>query len=208
MLFRSFERDRQFCRAAGVDVIFAPDDAEIYPGRSTARYSTYVVEESLSRTMEGASRPVHFRGVTTVVAKLFNLTQPDLAVFGAKDWQQAAIVKRMVNDLNFPLRIIVAPTVRERDGLAMSSRNKYLTRDQRAQATILSIAIQQARSAVRSGPVSSAKLKAALKRFIVTNSPLARVDYVELFDGETLNPATTARRGAHIALAVFFGRTR
>src|SRR5580765_1012051 len=100
---RDLKRDLKLCRAEGVDVVFAPSDAEIYPGKAEGQYSTYVVEENLSRTMEGASRPTHFRGVTTVVAKLFNIVQPGLAIFGAKDWQQAAIVKRMVADLNFPM---------------------------------------------------------------------------------------------------------
>ena len=144
---RDLKRDLKFCREAGVDVVFTPSDAEMYPGgggtdilpvNSPQRYtskmpvplpfSTYVVEEKLSRTMEGASRPTHFRGVTTVVAKLFNIVLPDMAVFGQKDFQQAAVIQRMVVDLNFPVKIIVAPTLRERDGLAMSSRNKYLDR--------------------------------------------------------------------------------
>src|SRR5208337_4542150 len=111
-----------------------------------AGFGTYVVEEKLSQSMEGVTRPTHFRGVTTVVAKLFNLVQPDVAVFGQKDFQQAAIIKRMVADLNFPVKIIVAPTIREPDGLAMSSRNKYLTGDLRSQATVLWCAIQMARA--------------------------------------------------------------
>jgi pantoate--beta-alanine ligase len=116
-------RDRQLCRAAGVDVVFVPGDADMYPPDPADGFSTWVNEERLSREMEGASRPVHFRGVTTVVAKLFNIVLPDVAVFGAKDYQQAAIVQRMVRDLNFPVKLIVAPTCREADGLAMSSRN-------------------------------------------------------------------------------------
>src|SRR5208282_225472 len=128
-------------------------------------FSTYVVEGSLSQTMEGASRPTHFRGVTTVVAKLFNIVLPDVAVFGAKDWQQAAIIKRMVVDLNFPVRIIVAPTLRERDGLAMSSRNKYLVGGLRSQATVLWCSIQIARATVKkSKTFPAAKLKAAVKK--------------------------------------------
>jgi pantoate--beta-alanine ligase len=124
---REFSRDSKLCREAGVDLLFAPRDSEMYPdGGTAAGFSTFVVEEKLSRTMEGASRPTHFRGVTTVVAKLFNIVQPDVAVFGAKDYQQAAVIQRMTRDLNFPVKIIVARTVRERDGLAMSSRNKYL----------------------------------------------------------------------------------
>ncbi|MBI3880322.1 MAG: pantoate--beta-alanine ligase [Verrucomicrobia bacterium] len=204
---RDFARDARLCREAGVDIIFAPSDAEMYPGKSDGRYSAYVVEEKLSRGMEGASRPTHFRGVTTVVAKLFHLVLPDVAVFGAKDWQQAAIVRRMVRDLNFPLRLIVAPTVRERDGLALSSRNKLLTPGQRAQATVLSRALARARAAVKRGPLPAARLKADLARFIA-REPLARLDYVECFDADTLQPAARAARGTHLALAVFAGKTR
>jgi pantoate--beta-alanine ligase len=205
---RDFARDAKLCRAAGVDVIFAPADADMYPGRAEGRYSTYVVEEKLSLGMEGVSRPTHFRGVTTVVAKLFNLVLPDVAVFGAKDWQQAAIVQRMVADLNFPLRIIVAPTVRERDGLAMSSRNKYLGPEERIQATVLSRTIRRAQALAKVGAYPTAKLKTALARFIATEAPLGKLDYVEVFDPETLQTATTARPGSHLALAVFFGKTR
>jgi pantoate--beta-alanine ligase len=171
-------------------------------------YSTYVAEEKLSRNMEGASRPTHFRGVTTVVAKLFNLVLPDLAVFGAKDWQQAAIVQRMVMDLNFPVKIIVAPTLRERDGLAMSSRNKYLAGDLRRQATVLWRAIQTAQAAVKkTGGVPAAKLKASLKK-LIASEPDARLDYAEFFEPDTLVPVSKVTRGTHLALAVFVGKTR
>ena len=206
---RDFKRDCALCRAAGVDVIFAPLDTEMYPGRATGDYSTYVVEETLAQGMEGAARPTHFRGVTTVVAKLFHLMLPTVAVFGAKDWQQAAVVQRMVRDLNFPLRLVVAPTHRERDGLAMSSRNKYLSAEERPQATILWRAMQRAKAAVReaNGAVPAAALKKELAALIATQSA-ARLDYVEFFDPETLRPAAEVRRGAHLALAVFVGRTR
>src|ERR1700744_260544 len=140
---RDLKRDLKMLREAGVDVVFTPHDKEMYPDRSDvpSAYSTYVVEEKLSKPMEGVSRPTHFRGVTTIVAKLFNIVQPDVAVFGQKDFQQAAVITRMVRDLNFPLRVIVAPTVREKDGLAMSSRNKYLEGDLRRQAITLRRAI-------------------------------------------------------------------
>src|ERR1035441_6204589 len=134
---RDLPRDLKLLRELGVDAVFTPSDAQMYPGKAEENYSTYVVEEKLSQCMEGASRPTHFRGVTTIVAKLFNIVLPDVAVFGQKDFQQAAIVKRMVADLNFPVKIIVAPTLREKDGLAMSSRNRYLDAEQRAQAVIL-----------------------------------------------------------------------
>ncbi len=205
---RDFARDKKLCRAAGVDVIFAPDDRQMYPKNGDGTFSTYVVEESLSRSMEGTSRPAHFRGVATVVAKLFNIVQPEIAVFGAKDYQQAAIIKRMVRDLNFPLKIVVAPTCREADGLALSSRNKYLTGNLRPQATVLWRAIQQAKVAVRkSKTISAARLKADLKKF-VEQEPDARLDYVEFFEPDTLAPVTKATRGTHLALAVFIGKTR
>jgi pantoate--beta-alanine ligase len=226
---RDLKRDLKLCRAAGVDGVFTPGDAEMYPSESGGKrvvashfhsqgtdeavpstsYSTYVVEESLSRTMEGASRPTHFRGVTTVVAKLFNIVLPDVAVFGAKDWQQATIIKRMVTDLNFPVKIIVAPTRREPDGLAMSSRNKYLVGDLRRQAVVLWHSIQKARAAVKisSKPIPAAGLKLHLKRFI-EREPDARLDYVEFFEPDTLLPVLKVTCGAHLALAVFVGKTR
>ena len=132
---------------------------------------------------------------------------PDVAVFGAKDWQQAAVIKRMVADLNLPLQIVVAPTVRERDGLAMSSRNKFLDAGQRAQAVILFHALQAARAAVKLKSIPAVKIKSDLKTFL-TAAPLARLDYVEFFDAETLVPVKTVSRGTHMALAVFFGKTR
>jgi len=204
---RDLKRDLKMCRAEGADLVFTPGDAEIYPGRAEGEYSTYVVEEKLSRIMEGAARPTHFRGVTTVVAKLFNLVLPDVAVFGQKDFQQAAVIKRMVSDLNFPVQIIVAPTSRERDGLAMSSRNKYLDPEQRSQAVILFHALQAARAAVKKKSVSAVKLKKDLQEF-VTAAPLGRLDYVEFFDPETLEPVAQVKPGTQMALAVYFGKTR
>jgi pantoate--beta-alanine ligase len=223
---RDLKRDLKLCRAAGVDVVFTPGDKEMYPDSGTGvppvrsrqkltggtpvplAFSTYVVEESLSRMMEGASRPTHFRGVTTIVAKLFNIVLPDVAVFGAKDWQQATIIKRMVADLNFPVKIIVAPTLRERDGLAMSSRNKYLVGDLRRQATVLWRAIKTARAAMKkSNAIPAAKLKADLKKLIETESG-AKLDYAEFFEPDTLSPVSKVTRGTHLALAVFVGKTR
>lgn len=204
---RDLKRDLRLCRAAGADVVFTPTDTTMYPGRDQDLYSTYVGEEQLTRGMEGASRPTHFRGVTTIVAKLFNCVLPDVAVFGSKDWQQAAVIKRMTSDLNFPIRIIIAPTLREADGLAMSSRNKYLTPDQRAQATVLIGAIKEARRAVKHGALPTAKLRVRLDKLIASR-PAARLDYMEFFDSETLKPVNRVQRGTHMALAVFFGKTR
>lgn len=222
---RDLKRDLNLCRAEGVDVVFAPSDKEMYPvgtsrrddlggppqgaaRRAVPTFSTYVVEENLSKTMEGASRPTHFRGVTTVVAKLFNIVLPDVAVFGAKDWQQATIIKRMTVDLNFPVKIVVAPTLRETDGLAMSSRNKYLIGDLRRQAVVLWRAIQKTRVAVKkSKAIPAARLKADLKKFI-EHEPAARLDYVEFFEPDTLSPVSKVTHGTHMALAVFVGKTR
>ncbi|NBV20901.1 MAG: pantoate--beta-alanine ligase [Proteobacteria bacterium] len=206
---RDLDRDKKLCAKAGVDVLFLPSDAEMYPGREAGGYSTYVVEERLSQGMEGGSRPTHFRGVTTIVAKLFNLVLPDVAVFGAKDWQQAAVLGRMTRDLNFPLKLVVAPTRREKDGLAMSSRNKYLSAEERPQATILYRALKLAKEVVLSSrsPNYADVLKKELAALIATQ-PAARLDYVEFFDSETLQPATAVTRGTHLALAVFIGKTR
>ena len=225
---RDLKRDLKLLRELKVDVVFTPSDAEMYPrwgeatdepnlanqsataARGDARptnFSTYVVEEKLSLTMEGASRPTHFRGVTTIVAKLFNIVLPDVAVFGQKDFQQAAIIQRMVADLNFPVKIVVAPTLRERDGLALSSRNKYLDAGQRSQAVILFHALQAAQAAVKMKSISAARLKADLIKFI-TATPFARLDYVEFFDPETLQPVSQVKRGTQMALAVSFGKTR
>ena len=206
---RDWAGDRRRCHEAGVAMIYAPTDAAMYPGRAEGRYSTYVVEEGLGQRMEGASRPTHFRGVTTVVAKLFNAVLPDVAVFGAKDWQQAAVVRRMTRDLDFPVRIVVAPTRREPDGLAMSSRNVYLGPDERAQATVLNRSLQHARRRVRDarGGVAAAALKAEVAA-LVAREPAARLDYVEFFDPDTLEAQTKATRGTNMALAVFVGRTR
>jgi pantoate--beta-alanine ligase len=204
---RDLARDRALCGQAGVDLIFTPTDAEMYPLDGDGPFSTYVVEQILSERLEGVSRPGHFRGVATVVAKLFNIVQPDVAVFGAKDFQQVAVIRRMIRDLNFPVKLVVAPTVREPDGLALSSRNGYLSAEERAQAVVLWQAIQFARQQVRSAPVSAAKLTAQVAR-LIARAPAARVDSVEFFHPATLEPVKKVSRGTHLALAVFIGRTR
>jgi pantoate--beta-alanine ligase len=207
---RDMKRDLKLLRGEGVDVVFAPEDREMYPDRRDMpeSFSTYVVEEKLSRSMEGASRPTHFRGVTTVVAKLFNIVQPDVAVFGQKDFQQAAIIQRMTRDLNFPVRVVVAPTVRERDGLAMSSRNKYLEGDLRRQALVLRRALDAAKARVKkSKKIPATDLRGEIKK-IIEAEPDARLDYVEFFEPETLVPAAEVSAGTQMALAVFVGKTR
>jgi len=206
---RDLGRDRRLCQEAGVDLLFVPRAHEMYPQTPDAEFSTWVSEESLSQTMEGASRPSHFRGVTTVVAKLFNIVLPDVAIFGAKDWQQAAIVRRMVRDLNFPLKVIVAPLCREPDGLAYSSRNRYLDAEQRRQAVVLRQALQRVRAAVRQSkrPLPAATLRREVKAFI-QQQPAARVEYVEFFHPETLQPVPSVQSGTQMALAVLVGKTR
>jgi pantoate--beta-alanine ligase len=200
---RDLRRDKQLCEEAGVDVVFVPTDKQMYPGD----FSTFVVEETLAKSMEGISRPTHFRGVCTVVAKLFNIVQPDIAVFGAKDFQQAAIVQRMARDLNLPVKIVVGTTLREADGLAMSSRNKFLDADQRAQATVLNEALHEASATVKNRPVPAKQLRAQIAKHIRTR-PKAKLDYIEFFDPKTLEPVKVVRRGTQMALAVFFGKTR
>ena len=202
---RTLKRDTALCRDLDVDIVFAPSDEAIY----AAGHSTFVFESRLAKRMEGVSRPTHFRGVTTVMAKLFNLVQPNAAVFGAKDWQQAAVIRQMTYDLNFPVRIVVAPTVRERDGLAMSSRNNRLTPAEREQATVLCEVIRAARAAVKNAttPLPAGVLRRKLAR-LVDKQRLAKLDYIEFFEPTTLEPAKRVGRGTHMALAVFFGGTR
>lgn len=206
---RDMRRDLRRCREAGVDVVFAPSDAEMYPGGKADGFSTFVVEESLSKPMEGKTRPTHFRGVATVVAKLFHAVLPTVAVFGAKDYQQAAVVKRMVRDLNFPVEVMVAPTVRAADGLALSSRNQYLSESERSQASVLFESIRLAgamvRRARRGVPAERLRRLVAVE---VARHASARLDYVAFFDPDTLEPQGRVRRGAHMALAVWMGRTR
>jgi len=206
---RDLEQDMRLCRAGSADVVFAPSDKEMYRGMVEGAFSTFVVEEKLARGMEGAARPTHFRGVTTVVAKLFNLVQPSVAVFGAKDYQQAVIVKRMAQDLDFPLDIDVAPICREADGLAMSSRNRYLKGNLRAQAVVLWRSIEKINALVRdsSRPIAAGRLKTEVRK-LVKRKPAARLDYVEFFEPESLEPVGKVQRGTHMALAVFIGQTR
>ena len=197
---RPEKADEESCRNAGVDFLFRPSVEEVYP---TDR-STFVEETSLSSRLEGQSRPGHFRGVCTVVAKLFNIVAPDAAVFGEKDFQQLAIVRRMVRDLNFNIDIIAVPTVREKDGLACSSRNQYLNPDQRKQAMVLYKALEAAANAGE----KSANDIVVLARQVISEAPLARIDYVELVDPQSLQPIEMVGPNSVLLLAVFFGKTR
>ena len=207
---RDLKKDLFICEQEGVDVVFLPSDSSMYPRLDEGDYSTYVVESDLSSTMEGASRPTHFKGVTTVVCKLFMLTLPDAAIFGAKDFQQAAIIKRMTSNLNLPVKIVIAATVREKDGLAMSSRNAYLTSEERQQAPVLFQTISEAKRLIQEAKTSSIKaekLHSKLTKFI-QRKPLARLDYLAFFNPSTLKPEPLVKTGTHLALAVFFGKTR
>lgn len=195
---RPWKQDLAVCRAGGADLVFAPVVEEVY----AEDRSVFVNEVSLSAHLCGASRPGHFQGVCTVVAKLFLMLQPDIAVFGEKDWQQLAIIRRMVRDLNFPVRIAGHPTVREPDGLAKSSRNAYLTAEERAVAPGIQAALQAAATRKSPAAIRSAARKALEK------IPGARLDYVELVDAESLQPVVNLRRPMRLAAAVFLGRAR
>jgi pantoate--beta-alanine ligase len=169
--------------------------------------STFVEETSLSSVLEGKSRPGHFRGVCTVVAKLFNILAPDAAVFGEKDFQQLAIVRRMVRDLNFKIDIIAVPTIREDDGLACSSRNQYLSVEERKQATVLRKALMKGAAMAGDGETSAPRIVSAVRETI-EQAPLARIDYADLVDAENLQSIEVVRPNSLLALAVFFGKTR
>ncbi len=200
---RPFARDKALCKMEGVDLLFAPTPEGMYP----RDFSTWVDESSVSVGLCGGARPGHFRGVCTVVLKLFQICQPTHAVFGRKDFQQCAVVSRMVRDLNMPVSLVFEETVRERDGLALSSRNAYLSNEERAQAVVLHLALQEARTAARGGVRSTAELRHILEARIAT-APLARTDYLALVDGKTLQPPETVTPGCVAAVAVFFGKTR
>jgi pantoate--beta-alanine ligase len=203
---RSLEADLAMCERAGADVVFVPSAAEVYPPGPPA---TYVEVPGLSDILEGASRPRHFRGVATVVLKLFGIVGPDVAYFGQKDYQQQLVLRRMVADLNVPVRIETVPTVREADGLAMSSRNRYLNADERNAATVLSRALREAEAAVSAGERSADRVRQVLHATLESER-LASVDYAEVADAETLEPLATfgeGRRGVAL-LAVRVGPAR
>jgi len=200
---RDFERDEQIAVSEGADCIFYPTPDNMYgPG-----YQTYVTVERLTRSHCGASRSVHFRGVATVCAKLFNVVLPHKAFFGQKDYQQCAVIRRMVKDLNMNLEIVVVPTVRESDGLAMSSRNAYLSPGQRKEALCLFEALQLAKDMAKSGESDAKKIVAAMRGYI-EGRPSARIDYVSVADADTLEELDTITGRAVALLAVFIGKTR
>jgi pantoate--beta-alanine ligase len=201
---RTPEADLAACRARGADLVFAPEAAEMY--RPDAR--TEVRVRGLGEVLCGASRPGHFAGVTTVVAKLLNIVQPDAAFFGAKDFQQTVVIRRLVEDLDIPVRIVVCPTVRESDGLALSSRNSYLSAEERRQAPALFEALACAEEMVRRGGAKAADVAAAIREALAARAPAGSVEYVKIVDPRTLADVELARPPALVALAVRFGRTR
>jgi pantoate--beta-alanine ligase len=200
---RPEQADEEICRQAGVDVVFRPTPDQMY----ASDRSVFVDEASLSNTLEGRSRPGHFRGVCTVVAKLFNILIPDKAVFGEKDFQQLAIIRRMVRDMNFKVEIVAVPTVREADGLACSSRNQYLNSEERKAAAVIRAGLVKAAELAKAGETSADRIVSAARDLIQT-SALARIDYVELVDADTLQSIDSVRQSSLLAAAAFFGKTR
>lgn len=199
---RPFDRDRELLENEGVDLLFAPSVDEMYPSGAV----TWVTVEELSGKLDGRSRPGHFRGVTTIVAKLFHAVEPDTAHFGQKDAAQAAIIRRMVLDLNFPVEIVICPIVREPDGLAMSSRNAYLDPQQREQALVLQRSLMRVEHLAEAGEYDATRLVAAAKE-VFAGEPAVRLDYFEIVDPDSLDPVNVAK-GALVAVAAFVGTTR
>lgn len=200
---RDFERDKNLLEAKGVNVLFAPTKEEFY----TSNHLTYVQNDSLSNFLCGNSRPNHFRGVTTVVTKLFNTVKPNLAVFGQKDAQQVLIIKKMVKDLNFDVKILVGEISRENDGLAMSSRNKYLSKAERKDALVLSQSLRLAENLIAEGE-SNSDLVIAKMTDLILEKETAKVDYIEIVSAESLQKIDILKGEILIALAVFIGKTR
>ncbi|MFN3660840.1 MAG: pantoate--beta-alanine ligase [Brevinematales bacterium] len=201
---RTFDQDRGLLEQEMVDVIFYPSVKELYP----EGFETYVIVEKLPEHLCGLSRPGHFRGVTTVVAKLFHIVMPHEAYFGKKDYQQYRIIERMVRDLNMPVRITPMPIVREVDGLAMSSRNRYLSSEERKQALVLFRTLQLAETLIQKGERDALVLTERLRDFIMREVPEARIDYVAFVDAFTLENVSSLRGHVLLALAVFIGSTR
>ena len=200
---RNLEHDEQACSQAGLDILFAPSVQEVYPREQL----TWVDVEKLSEPLCGRSRPGHFRGVATVCAKLFNIVQPDIAFFGRKDAQQAIIIRRMVKDLSLPLRIVVCPTVREADGLAMSSRNRYLSPQERKDAAIIYAALKKCGDLLLQGFVEAGVLEKCIRETI-EQMPSTRIEYIGIMDGDTLTPVDRTGDKTLVAVAVRIGSTR
>ncbi len=200
---RQFDRDRQLLEKEGVEILFAPSVEEIYPHNQVS----WVLVEGLSEKLDGRSRPGHFRGVTTIVAKLFNILEPDAAFFGQKDAAQLAVIRRMVRDLNSPVEIVACPIVRESDGLAMSSRNAYLNREERGRALVLERSLQQVQREFQAGERIAAKLISAAKE-VFAREPQVVLDYFEIVDPDTLDPVERISQKTLVAVAAYIGSTR
>jgi pantoate--beta-alanine ligase len=200
---RAFERDRSLLENEGVELLFAPPVEEMYPPGAV----TWMTVEELSDKLDGRSRPGHFRGVTTVVSKLFHIVEPDAAFFGQKDAAQVAIIRRMVRDLNFPVEIVVCPIVREPDGLAMSSRNAYLDSQQRKRALVLHRTLMRVKKIADDGERNAAKLLATAREELASE-PLVRLDYLEIVNPDSLVAVENISEGALMVLAAFVGTTR
>ena len=201
---RTFASDCALLEAEGVDILFAPTIEEIYP---TGTSRTFIEVPGISDRLDGLSRPGHFRGVATVVAKLFNIVSPDYAYFGQKDAAQVAVLRAMVQDLNFPVNLIVCPTVRDADGLALSSRNQYLSPEERTQALALSRSLVTATTQATKGLHNAAQLKSVILQDL-QSTPALKIDYVEIVDPTTLEPIADLQTGALIAIAAWIGKTR
>ena len=200
---RQFDRDCRLLEKEGVEILFAPAVEEMYPGGAV----TWVVVEGLSEKLDGRSRPGHFRGVTTIVSKLFHIIEPDDAFFGQKDAAQLAVIRRMVRDLNFPVEIVACPIVREPDGLAMSSRNAYLNREERSRALVLQRALQKARQQFDAGERIAAKLISAAKE-VIAGEPQVALDYFEIVDPDMLDPVERISQKTLVGVAAYVGTTR
>lgn len=201
---RDLERDLKIADDAGVDFVFAPDEKQMYP----SDYATYVIQERLTDKLCGAFRPGHFKGVLTVVNKLFNIVQPDRAYFGEKDYQQLVVIKQMVKDLNMDVEIVGCSLVRESDGLAMSSRNKYLSEEERQAALSLSKALFLAKELFEKGETNPEKIKAEMKNLILQHPQVGQIQYIEIVHPKTLEPKEKVEKGDRILLAVYVGDTR
>lgn len=200
---RDLKRDAALCEAAGADLVFHPSDGEMY----FDDFCTYVDMDDLTKGLCGKTRPTHFRGVCTVVSKLFHIVAPDRAYFGQKDAQQLAVIRRMVRDLNFDLEIVGCPIVREEDGLAKSSRNTYLSEEERQAAVVLHQGLLAGEQLIKTGETDASKIVGAITD-VIRKEPLARIDYVELVEWDSLKPATSVRGEVLAAVAVYIGTTR
>lgn len=200
---RDFKRDRLLLEEEGCDFVFAPRMKNMYPEDCL----TYVTVEKITGKLEGRTRPTHFQGVTTIVAKLFNIVQPDIAVFGQKDAQQAVVLKKMVDDLNYGIKMMIAPTIREKDGLALSSRNRYLSEEERKQAAVLYESLREAKKLIGKGERSAKRIISRMRNMI-NKQPSAKLDYIAITDARTLEPLKRLKGEVLISLAVRFGKAR